>query len=134
MKKLVSYLAVALLFVSVASCEKDKGLLPNIAFITTDGYTYQDGAVSVGSDLKAGITASKAEDKDVLTKFTVTRSVNGGAEEEVLSEDLTGEDGNSFSADVNFTTGSTPGTEKYTFTVVNRDGLINNVRFTLTVN
>lgn len=134
MKKFISYLAVAILFISVASCEKDKGLLPNIAFVTTEGYTYQDATVGTSAAVKAGITASKAEDKDVLTKFTVTRSVNGGAAEEVESEDLSGEDGDSIARDINITTGSETGTEKYTFTVVNRDGLINSISFTLTVN
>lgn len=134
MKKIFSILAVAILFISVSSCEKDKGLLPNISFVTTAGYTYQDGTIPVNTPITVGITASKSEDKDVLKKFSYSVNKNGSGETEIESEDLSGDDANSITRTISdITTGSTAGTEKYTFTVVNRDGLVNSISFTLTV-
>lgn len=134
MKKTLSILAVAFLFMNLSSCEKDAGLLPNISFITTSGYTYQDGIIAVNTPFKVGIAASKSEDKDVLKKFSYSVSKDGGSEIEIENEDIDVSQEDNFSKDINLTSGATAGTEKYTFTIVNRDGLINKISFTLTVN
>lgn len=118
---------------SFLSCEKDEGKLPNIAFKTGAGYTSADETVAKGGMVKVGITASKSEGRDVLKKFSVTKSVNGGASTEVQVKDLTGDEGDNFSADIDITAGNVAGTEKYTFTVVNRDGISNQVSLTLNV-
>jgi hypothetical protein len=135
MKKLL-YAAYALLVTSVlslslASCEKDAGKLPNISFKTGIGYTSADATVPLNSSVLIGINASKSEGKDVITKFTITKSVNGGDATTVYTVDVT--NGDTYSYEYTAATGSTAEQDKYTFTVVNKDGIVNSVSLTLTV-
>ena len=81
-----------------------------------------------------GITASKSEDKDVLKTFDASQVNDGGASTSIASETLTGANADNFSKDVTITTRNVAGTEKFTFTVVNKDGLKNSVTLTLIVN
>ena len=117
------------------SCSKDEdeGKLPAISFKTGTGYTTADAAIAKSTAAKIGINASKSEDKDVLTKFSITRSRNNGADSTMFSKDLSGSEGDNYSYDYNFTTPDNAAVDKYTFTVVNRDGLINKVSLTVTV-
>lgn len=134
MKKLTSIFAIFMSLVFLASCEKDEGKLPNIAFKTGTGYVSTSTTLSKDTTVVIGITASKAEDKDVLVTFDGSRSYDGGTSASFTSETLTGSNGDSYSKDVTITTRNQAGTEKYTFTVVNKDGLKNNVSLTITVN
>jgi len=128
-------LLVSTFIFSLSSCKKeeDEGKLPNIAFKTGTDYKSADGTVAKNTTVKIGINASKAEDKDVLTKFTIIRNLDGGADSIVYTKDLSGTEGDNFSYDYTTTTRNQNGTEKYTFTVGNRDGLINKVSILLTV-
>ena len=132
MKK-IFFLAFTSYLFCLASCEKDEGKLPNIAFNTGAGYTAADKIVAKSTDIKIGIIASKAEDKDVLKTFDGSRSYDGAAATSFISESLSGSQGDNYSKDVTVTTRNQAGIEKYTFTVVNRDGLTNSVTLTLTV-
>ena len=123
----------ATLALTLSACEKDEGKLPDIAFKTGVGYTSADATVAKGAPVLVGITADKTEDKDVLKTFTVSVSYDGGAATETLTQTLTGSEGDHYETDVPITTRNQAGTEKYTFTVVNRDGLTNSVSLTLTV-
>lgn len=140
MKKLLySALLLTLFSATLCACKKDKeeedeGLLPQISFKTGSGYTSQDATMDQNTAFKIGINATKSEDKDVLTKFTITRSVDGGTASTVYNEDLSGGNGDSYSYDYTGTTMQKSGNEKYTFTVVNRDGLVNSVTLVLTIN
>ncbi|MEI6411709.1 MAG: hypothetical protein WCR52_20125 [Bacteroidota bacterium] len=130
---LLSLAVIALSLSLLASCEKDAGKLPNIAFKTGTNYTSADKTVAKGTTITIGINASKAEDKDVLKSFDASRSVNGAAGVSFFNETTTSANQDNYSKDLDITVGSTAGTEKYTFTVVNRDGLTNSVSLTLTV-
>lgn len=134
--KALSLAALLCLFISsFSACKKeDEGLLPNITFKLGGDYTAGNVTVAKSTNVKIGINASKAEDKDVLTKFTIVRAYDNGADSTIFSKDLSGSEGDNYSYDLNTTTRSVAGTEKYTFTVVNRDGLINKASLTLTVN
>lgn len=134
MKKIFTFAAIALATTFLASCEKDEGKLPNISFKTGTGYTSADATVAKNANVLVGINASKAEDKDVLKTFDATQSLDGAAATTFASETLTGSQGDSYSKDFTITTRNQAGTEKYTFTVVNKDGLKNTVSLTLTVN
>lgn len=127
------FTAVTISSFSSCSKEEDEGLLPNISFKSGTDYTSADANVGQGKAVKIGITASKSEDKDVLTKFTITQSLDGATETTVFTKDLTGTEGDAYSYDYATTTRNKAGTEKYTFTVVNRDGLINKTSLVLTV-
>jgi hypothetical protein len=133
MKKIFSTLAIASSLVYFASCDKDEGKLPNIAFKNTSGYVSANTTVKKDTVVLIGINASKSEDKDVLTNFTGTVSYNGGSDSTLVTESLSGSSGDSYSKDIVVHTHNAAGSEKYTFTVINKDGLKNTVSLTLTV-
>lgn len=116
-----------------SSCEKDEGKLPNIAFKTGGSYTSASATVAKGAAVTIGINASKSEDEDVLKSFDASKSLDGGAATSFDSKTLSGSEGDSYSKDFPVTVRNQAGTEKYTFTVINRDGLKNSVELTLTV-
>lgn len=129
---ILAVLATAL--VHLSSCEKDEGKLPNIAFKTTAGYTHADATVASGSSVLVGIAASKSEGEDVLKTFNVSKSVDGATATTITNTTLTGTQGDSYEVDYPITAGAAGHTEKWSFTVTNRDGLTNTVSLTLTVN
>lgn len=124
-------------FTLLTSCDKDKdeGKLPNIAFKTGGNYLSADASVKKDTTVIIGITASKAEDKDVLIKFDESGSFDTAtALTSIYSENLTGASGDNYAKDISIHTRNVAGTEKYTFTVINKDGLKNSVTLKLTVN
>lgn len=133
--KSIKFLAVFALFItaiSLSSCEKDEGKLPDISFKTGAGYTSSDVTAAPGDTLLIGINAAKTEDKDVLKTFNITQSLNGATGTTVYNKNLTSAEEDNFSYDYTVVAGAT-GTEKYTFTITNRDGLINQVSLTVTI-
>ncbi|MEZ4922617.1 MAG: hypothetical protein R2780_05535 [Crocinitomicaceae bacterium] len=136
MKKLFySSLAVASLTLSaLTSCEKDEGKLPEIEFKTGTGYTYADATIAGGTTVKIGIEAKKEENKDVLKKFDISESVNGGTLTSIYNVDVPQAQEDEYEYDFTTTLDTTSGdTHKYTFTITNRDGLTNQVSLTLTI-
>lgn len=137
MKKTMFSMAAAaalfILMVGISSCEKDEGKLPNISFKTTAGYTSADKTVAAGDTVLVGINASKSEEKDVLKTFNISKSVDGAASTTVQNVTLTTAQEDTYTQDFQLVAGSAGHTEKYSFTVSNRDGLTNTVNFTLTV-
>ena len=117
---------------TLASCEKDSGKLPNISFNTGAGYISSNSTVAKGSQIKIGIIASKAEDKDVLKKFNITQTINGS--KSTLSDiELNGGDQDNYNYNFEQTMDTVAGKSvNYIFTVTNRDGLTNNVSLTVT--
>ncbi|MEZ4722981.1 MAG: hypothetical protein R2813_13990 [Flavobacteriales bacterium] len=118
------------------ACDREKDEeeeAPELMFKSGGSYTAADATVSVGDVVTIGIEAEVHEEKDPLKKFNISKSVNGGALEDVYNEDLSSE---SFDYDFTVTIDSTQkgNTEKYTFTVTNRDGLTGQKSLTLTVN
>ena len=134
MKRIFSLLAVTASLVYFSSCEKDEGRLPNISFKTGTGYVSSSMSIKKDSVFTVGITAAKTEDKDVLTTFTGTVSYNSGADSTLITETLTGSNGDNYTKDIAIRTHNAVGTEKYTFTVVNKDGLKNSISFVLSTN
>ncbi len=136
MKKVIKFSAIITLFALVlctqSSC--DKGLLPQISFKTGAGYTSANATVAKGTTIKVGINAAKSEDKDVLKTFNVSSKFDGATTPTTFkNETLTGTQGDNYSTDVDITTRNQAGTEVWIFTVTNRDGLINSIQLTLTV-
>ena len=127
-------IAMAFLFMAgLASCEKDEGKLPAIEFKTGSTYTSTDVTAGVNETLTVGIHAEKTEDKDVLKTFNVSVSVDGATAETLLNRTLTSAEEDVFETDLPINTGTETGTQVYTFTVTNRDGLIDQVSLTVTV-
>jgi len=128
LKQLLVLVLVNLLFLSLTACEKDEGLLPDISLKTGGNYISTDVTRPAGSTITIGINAAKTEDKDVLKKFNISKSINGGTATSVLNQDLTSSEEDSFSYDYITTLENTPGqVNRYIFTITNRDGLTNQV-------
>ncbi len=133
MKSLFKVLVPAAMLL-LSSCEKDEGKLPSISFKTGGTYISSDATITGGTTIMMGIEASKSEDRDVLKKFNISRSVNGGAETSLQDKSLSSSEEDTFSTDFNFTLDTTKGqTNKFIYTITNRDGLTNQVALTVTV-
>lgn len=136
MKKLNIFFVILLAVVTFTSCKKeeDEGKLPNIAFMTTAGLVSADMTIRKDTTILVGISASKSEANDVLKSFDASKSYDGATATSFQSETLSGTSGDSITRAVTITTRNVAGSEKYTFTVINKDGLKNSVSLTLTVN
>ena len=132
MKTLYRLGVVGILLSFIAACNKDSGKIPNISFKTGSTYTAADKSIAIGDSVLVGINASKAEDKDYLKTFSISKTIGSGSATEIYSEALSGTTGDSYAHDMTIH-GTAAQTEKYTFTVVNKDGLTNSVSLTLTV-
>jgi len=117
----------------MSSCEKDKMIPPTIDFTTGAGYVSADGHLAVNTNFKIGVTAKRTEEKDDLKTFVVTRSYDGGAETTIDNVTIPSAQAGEFTKEYPLTTRNQNGTEKYTFTVTNRDGLITTKSITITV-
>jgi len=125
---------VALLGVILfSSCEKDEMIPPTIDFTTGAGYTSADAHIALNTNFKIGVDAKRTEEKDDLKTFLVTRSYDGGTATTIDDLTLTTAQAAEFTKDYNLTTRNMAGTDKYTFTVTNRDGLITTKSITITV-
>ena len=117
----------------ITACEKDKMIPPTLDFLTGAGYTSADAHIALNTAFKIGVDAKRTEDKDDLKTFTVTRSYDGAAATTIDNVTIGSAQAAEFTKDYNLTTRNTAGTEKYTFTVTNRDGLITTKSMTITV-
>jgi hypothetical protein len=133
-KKYIYLFPILLFSFALFSCKKDEGKLPNISFKGGSGYTSASTTATKNQTVLIGINASKAEGKDVLKTFNASSSFDGGAATTIVQESLSGSQGDNYSKDLSVTTRNQSGTETYTFTVTNRDGISNQVSLTLTVN
>ena len=115
------------------SCHKDAMIPPTIDFTNGAGYTSADSHIAQSTGFKIGVTAKRTEDKDDLKTFVVTRSYDGGAETTIDNVAIPATQAAGFTKDYDLTTRNTAGTEKYAFTVTNRDGLITTRAITITV-
>ena len=106
---------------------------PTIDFTTSAGYTAADAHIALNTAFKIGVDAKRTESKEDLKTFTVTRSYDGGAATTIDNVTLTSAQAAEFTKDYPLTTRTVAGTEKYTFTVTNRDGLITTKSITITV-
>ena len=122
-KKSILFLVLALGIISI-SCDKDEMIPPTIDFTTGPAYTSADSHIALNTDFKIGVTARRTEDKDDLKTFVVTVSLDGGAETTIDNVTIAAAQGEEFTKDYDLTTRNSAGTEKYSFTVTNRDGLI----------
>jgi hypothetical protein len=117
--------------ITIVSCEKDKHVPPNITFKTGAGYTASDATAATSAAILFGVDVEKTEDE--LNTFDVSVSFDGGTAISIQTEAITGSEEDGFNRDVNVTTRTVAGTEKYTFTVTDRDGNIAQESLTITV-
>jgi hypothetical protein len=121
---------MTVLIASSCKKEKDKMLPPIMNFKTGSGYTYGNVTVTTSDTLLVGITAEKAEENDPLTRFVVTQKYDAGSATTILNESFSQE---TYSKDMNIYTRSVAGTETYTYTIINRDGITTTKTLVITV-
>ncbi len=115
-----------------SSCKKDEHKPPTITLKSGVGYTSVDATVAKNQTIKVGITADKVED-DMLT-YNVSYAYDG-ATTTVTSQtfSLTGSEQQHYDKDVTFNTRNQNGTEKWIFTITDKDGNIAQKQIVLTV-
>jgi hypothetical protein len=131
-KKGILFLVLAFGIISF-SCKKDEMIPPTIDFTTGTGYTSTDSHIALDTDFKIGVSAKRTEDKDDLKTFVVTVSFDGEAATTIDNVTIPAAQAGEFTKDYDLTTRNAAGTEKYSFTVTNRDGLITTRIITITV-
>ena len=131
-KKSILFLVLAFGIISF-SCKKDEMIPPTIDFTTGTGYTSTDSHIALDTDFKIGVSAKRTEDKDDLKTFAVTVSFDGEAATTIDNVTIPAAQAGEFTKDYDLTTRNSVGTEKYSFTVTNRDGLITTRTITITV-
>jgi len=127
------FFIMAIMAFPFSSCKKDKMIPPTIDFKTGAGYVSGDAHIALSTNFTVGIDAKRTEAEDDLKTFVVTVSYDGGAESTIDNNILTSAEAGEFEKDYTLTTRNTAGTEKYSFTVTNRDGLITTKAITITV-
>jgi len=132
LKTSILFLVLAFGIISF-SCEKDEMIPPTIDFTTGSGYTSADSHIALDTDFKIGVTAKRTEEKDDLKTFVVTVSYDGGAETTIDNVTIPAAQAGEFTKDYDLTTRNIAGSEKYSFTVTNRDGLITTKMITIAV-
>lgn len=134
MKNIHSAFLWATLAMATSACEMDKGILPEIQLKKGVDYISNDTILESGSYILIGVTAKKSETRDVLKKFNISKSVNGGNQITVYSHDLISseEDYYSYNYEGNLVADSSD-VVLYTFTITNRDGLVNQAEVEITI-
>ena len=133
MKKRIKLLVLFLSVFAIFSCEKDAGKLPGISFKTGGVYISSDVTLDKGSNVTIGINASKSEKRDVLKKLNISKRVNGGGAISIIDKVLNSSEEDNLSYDYTDVLDTISGqVSKYTFTVTNRDGLVNQVSLSIT--
>ncbi len=108
--------------------ETDPRVHPDMVFKTGQGYTSADDTVGTDSALVIGVVITKTEDP--LIALNVSVSYDGAASTTAHNQDISGEH---VEYDHHFNTRSQTGTEKWIFSVTDRDGNITTKSILLTV-
>jgi hypothetical protein len=134
-KLIVSFFLLMTSAILFLACKKeeDQMIPPKLEFKTGAGYTSADASVAQNAVVTIGVTAEQTEEEDFLKTFTVSHSFDGAAEVTDSTVILEESEHEEFEEDIHITTRSQTGTEKYIFTITNRDGLITSKSITLTV-
>lgn len=127
----ITLIVLALLTVVTFACKKDEHVPPSLTFASGGNYTSANATVGTSASVKFGIVAQKTEDE--LKTVNVSYSYDGGASVSYTNYTLTGSQEDYFAQDVIITTRSTAGSEKWIFTVTDKDGNITTNSITLTV-
>ncbi len=118
----------------VASCKKKKDphVPPDVVFKTGAGYTSADATIALGDTIKVGITATKTEDD--LKSYNASYAYDGASSTTTFYNYLmTSAEYNGYSKDLDIIVRNVAGSERWVFSIVDRDGNITQKSLTLTV-
>ena len=117
-----------------SSCKKkvDAHIPPDVSFKTASGYLSKDSICSLQDTLKVGLVATKTEDD--LKSFNVSVAYDGSVSTNTFYNYLMNDtEYTSYSKDIQIVTRNQPGSEKWIFSIVDRDGNITQKEINLTV-
>ena len=114
------------------SCKKDEHIPPDTSLKTGAGYTSADATVGKNEAITVGIIGEKKEDD--MISYNVSYAYDGATTTTTLQTlPITGSEQQHYDKDVTFTTRNQAGTEKWIFTITDKDGNIAQEQFVLTV-
>jgi hypothetical protein len=122
------------IFALITSCKKetDAHIPPDLAFKTGGNYTAGDATVTAGDSILVGIIVTKKEDD--LRTFNISYAYDGASSTTTFyNYTMTTAEYTGYDHDFWITTRSTPGTERWVFTVTDRDGNLAQRTINLTV-
>lgn len=126
--------ASILLLTGFSSCKKNKDahVPPDVVFKTGTGYTSSNATVAQGDTLLVGITATKTEDD--LKSYNASYAYDGASTTTTFyNYYLTASEYTTYSKDLQLIMRNQAGSEKWTFSIVDRDGNITQKTLTFTV-
>ena len=120
-------MAALLVILSVSSCRKTiiVGSKPIISLVAGTDYIMGDSTLIQDKKYMFKVNATNAEDKSKNTTFEVVRTYSGASDTTVYYQDLKGAEQLDFSYLHTFTTLKKIGTERFTLTVKNEHGIVN---------
>lgn len=134
MKTFVLYGLTLFMGVVLMSCKKevDAHIPPDVVFKTGAGYTSADATVGLQDTLLVGIVATKTEDD--LKSYNVSYAYDGASSTTTFYNYLMTEtEHTGYSHDVEIITRNQAGSEKWVFSIVDRDGNITQKTIVLSV-
>ena len=134
MKKSINFFFVFLLGIStflMVSCGKDQRVPPELIINSGRGFVSTDTTLGRQDTIKVSITANKTEDE--LKTFNVSYSYDNGMTTTFLNEVLTKSQNEHYEKVVTIVTRNVAGTEKWLFTITDRDGNITTKQIVVTV-
>jgi hypothetical protein len=137
MNPLNTFILVSLFFTLCSvSCKKkkvDQHIPPDMVFKSGGIYTNADRTLNKKDTITVGITATKTEDD--LKSYNVSYYYDAGTTSTTFfNYFLTSNEINSYSHDIKIIARDQSGTEKWVFSIVDRDGNITQKTILLTVN
>lgn len=131
MNKPVYFFPLAALLFFFPSCQKSGVTPPVISLYAGTGYIYQDTTLTHGTTATFGVNAYKAGVDQLLRKCLIQKSVNGGADSVLQEMTLVSQ---SFSQFYGYTVGDSGNVERYTFIIIQDNGLSDSASATITAN
>ncbi len=134
MKFKFASLLISIALIGLSSCEIfDEHKPPALVFKTEAGYTSADATVAKGASVKVGIIADKKEDD--MKIYNISYSYNAATTTTTKETfTLVGSEYQHYEKDYEFTVRNQSGTEKWYFTITDKDGNISKLSITFTVN
>ena len=132
MRPLKTILATLSAVFIISSCEKDKHIPPDVSLKTGATYVSDDATVQKDTTINVGFVAEKTEDE--LKTFNISYAYDGAATTTTAETfTLSSSEEEHYEKDYTITTRDVAGTEKWIFTITDRDGNIAQKQIVLTV-
>ena len=127
-----TFASALILSVFAIGCKKDAHTPPVITLKTGVGYISEDGIVARNQSIKAGLTAAKTEDN--MTSLNVSYAYDNSSSTITFKTfSLEGTEQEHCDRNILFTTRNQAGTEKWIFTITDKDGNVSQKQLALTV-